>query len=150
MTVVQIIVANSVEAQLYQSPKAKLLNGDASLQLVKEFSHPESRLKSSELESDRHGNYNNRHTSGTSTFSEHTNLHDIEAEHFAKELAEELEKGRKNNDFQELIIVAAPSFHGLLNKHLSHHVQGLVFLTIEKDYTRSDSKELAKRLGEHL
>ena len=134
MTITQILVANSSQAHMYKSHKAKILNGDANLELVGEFLHPESRKKNSELGADRSGSYSNPKSAGNSTFMESSNLKEQEADLFAKELSRFLEKGRLNNDFQELIVIAPAHFQGLLGKHFNSNIQSMVYLNIEKDY----------------
>ena len=150
MTITQILVANSSQAFLYKSFKAKLLNGDASLELISEFLHPESRKKNSELGADKPGTFSNPKSTGNSTFMESSDLKGQEADSFAKELSSFLDKGRMNNDYQELIVIAPPQFHGLLSKHFNSNVLNLVYLNIEKDYTKSTPQELLKRLSDHL
>lgn len=150
MTMTQILVANSSQAYMYKSYKARLLNGDADLELVGEFLHPESRKKNSELGADRSGAFSNPKSTGNSTFMESSDLKGQEAEVFAKELSSFLDKGRLNNDYQELIVIAPPQFHGLLSKSFNNNLQGMVYLNIEKDYTKNSPRELLKRLGDYL
>jgi protein required for attachment to host cells len=135
-----ILVANSSTANIYVNS-----GPNKGLQLIKEFSHPESREKASELASDRPG-HNQGHGGGHGSFVPATDPKHNEAEHFAKLLAHELEQGRATNNFSRLILVASPPFIGLLNSELEEHVRNLVTETIEKDYTRATEKELAGHL----
>ncbi len=143
MTTKWVLVADSSCAQLYK------FAGNADLELFMEFDHPESRLKGSQLASDRAGRQQSKGT-GHGTFSDSTSLKQQEAERFAKELADTIEKARLNNTIQEMIIAAPPHFSGLLNHALSKHAKALVSANVEKDYTRLSATELQARLAPHM
>ena len=145
MTNTWLIVANASQATLYETetpPK--------SLKLLKEFLHPASRAKGNELASDRPGHFHAeaRGMEGTThgAFNEPIDPKDYEQERFAIELAKELDAGRTTNSYDNLIIVASPHFHGLLNKHMNEHVAGMVSRHIEKDYTGETVKGLLGKL----
>ena len=140
-----LIVANASQATLYETetpPKT--------LRLIKEFLHPASRSKGSELASDRAGHFKAeaRGMEGTThgAFNEPIDPKDYEQERFAIELAKELDAGRTTNSYNNLIIVASPHFHGLLNKHMNEHVAELVSRHIEKDYTTETAEGLLSKL----
>ena len=141
MTTTWILIANSSTARLFTAPKAKLFNGDLDLEQVDSFDHPESRYKTADLTTDisRHNN-----------FVESSDPKAQESERFARELADELESGRVNNCFDELVIAAPPQFHGLIKKHMNSTISKLVFSSIEKDYTKTEPKQLAKHLSEYM
>lgn len=140
MSATWILVANSSTARLYvnQGPKKGLSK-------VRDFEHAESRGKGSELVSDRPG-HNRGHGNGHGAFNPGMEPKQNEANHFAIELAKELEKGRAASHYQRLILVAAPAFMGMLNSHIGAHVKGLVTDSFEKDYTKANEKELAGHL----
>lgn len=139
-----VLVANAGEARLFGAE-----NINQSLHCLKEFNHPESREKSSDLTSDRPGHYQSKGT-GHGSFAEHTDPKDYEAERFASELADVLEKGRTANEYKKLVLVAAPHFHGLLNTHMNEHTRELVVNNIQKDFTAIETHELPKRLKESI
>ena len=140
MSTTWILVANASSARLYsnQGPKK-------GLQFVKQFDHPESREKASDLVSDRPG-HNQGAGGGHGSFVPATDPKQNEAERFALELSKDLDQGRGANSYGRLILVASNPFMGMLNSRLSSHVRALVSETIEKDYTRATEKEL----GGHL
>lgn len=144
MTNYWILIANASQAKIYTASK---LQGD--WQLVKELNHEESREKDEELVSDKLGNFPNI-SRGSSSFIEPTDPKVFEEERFAHQLAEELNSGRTHNLYQKLILVAAPRFHGMLNKHCNQHVLGLVAKNVEKDYAQFSEYELLKHLREQL
>jgi len=140
-----LIVANASQATLYETESKP-----KTLKLLKEYLHPASRAKGSELASDRPGHFQAeaRGMEGTThgSFNEPIDPKSYEQERFAIELAGELEAGRTANSYKNLIIVASPHFHGLLNKHLNQHVAGMVSRHVEKDYTAETTEGLLGKL----
>lgn len=132
-----IVVANASCARIYSKTK-----GDHQLSLVKELEHPDSRKKASDLVADGKGRYMARAAVGT--YSSRTDPKEVEAEHFAKELADILEHGRTGNDFKALILVASPPFQGMIKEHMSDHLLAQISETIPKDYHAATAKELAE------
>lgn len=149
MTTTWILVANASNARLYQTPKAKLLNGSAALALVREFDHPDSRKKAGDLVADKSGNFNNR-VVGQGTFGEVTHPKRQEQDNFARELAKLLCDGQHRHSYDDLILVAPPQFHGLLHRYLNGSVEGLISLDIEKDYTSANESNLVQRLQQFV
>ncbi len=145
MTTSWILVANASTAHLYRSPRAKLVNGAFCLSPIADYGHPESRKKGSDLKTDKCGH------SGHGTFVVANDPRGVEAEHFAKQLADKLEEGRLDNEFQDLIVAAPPQFHGRLQKHLKHPLNNMVSVWIDKDYTRvANDHNLLTQLRNHL
>ena len=140
MTTTWILVANSSEAQLYVNDGPK-----TGLKLLKEFSHPKSRAKGSELITDRPGHYK---SSGTArgAFAQETEPREQEKERFAHTLATHLDRGRTTNKYQRLILAASPDFLGTLNNTLGSQVRTLVSKALNKDYTKASDKQLAGHL----
>lgn len=141
MATTWILIANASFARLYANHGIK-----KGLQLIKEFNHPQSREKTSELVSDRPG-HSQSQGNGRGAFVATSQPKINEAGKFAQELAQELEKGRANNIYDRVILVASAPFIGLLNHRFSSHVHHLITDTIEKDYTRFAPQELSGRLS---
>jgi protein required for attachment to host cells len=116
------------------------------LEMVREFEHPQSREKNSNLVSDRPG-HNQGHGNGHGSYVPATTPKEHEADVFALELARELDAGRVGNQFARLVLVAPPAFLGQLNRRLNDSVKGLISDSLEKDYTRATNKELAQHLS---
>lgn len=70
----------------------------------------------------------------------------LEAEKFARRVAERLDERLRQGRFDELQIVAAPRFLGLLRKALSPAVQSTVTRQIDKDLIHASNDELTRRL----
>lgn len=140
-----LLVANGSEARLFETEK-----NPKTLELLRSFEHEESREKGSELITDRSGMYQGDTTKGRGSIqgsmAESTDPKDHEMERFAGELVETLEKGRTTNKFINLIIVASPKFHGLLNGKMNSQLKEMVGRHVNKDLTSLKEAELLERL----
>jgi len=138
-----ILVADASRAKLYSQAEPA-----GAMSVLQEFEHAESRMKGTQLASDRPGRIlsdGGKHGS----YDAHTDPKVYEANRFAQELAQILDKGRATNSYQRLVLVAPAHFSGELSRHLSAHTREKIGSTIEKDYTQLPPKELAERLNEH-
>lgn len=138
-----VLVASASEARIFDTDRI----GEP-MECIREFSHPEGREKGSDLVSDRPGHYKSKGT-GHGAFIEQTDPREHEIDQFASELARELDKGRTENAYSKLVVVAAPHFHGLLNNHMNEHTRGMVVKDIQKDLTDCEMRELQTRLKEY-
>ncbi|MDR9437087.1 MAG: host attachment protein [Thiohalophilus sp.] len=139
-----VLVANASEARLFN-----LIKSD--LERVKSFSHDESRMKGEDLASDRPGAYQSDvNREGHGSYAEPTNPKEHEKDRFARELADILNKARSENQFNELVIVASPHFHGLINQHLDDESSKKVSHHIEKDYTQVEDGDMLEILLPYL
>lgn len=150
MTTTWIVVANASKALVYAVNKIKFLNDHDKLNLITEWNHPESRLRDSELMSDKLGRYHAKNVMRGDSFMEPTDPQKHEAEVFAREIAKELDNERTTHRFHELILVAPPTFYGLLNKHMHDLLKKMVVVVIEKDYTKDDQLTLEKHLKQQI
>lgn len=123
-----LLVADSGRARFY------LLNNDfEELTEALDLIHPEARLRASEVyEGDP----------GTGARTPHTDRKDVEAEHFSRLVAHELQD--RLNAYEALHIAAAPRFLGQLRKQLSKSVQRKLTSTLAKDLTNATPHELQK------
>lgn len=135
-----ILVANACQAKLYS--RSNIKNG---LSLVKTLSHPESRMKNSELVSDGSGSMQS--AAGHGARQPQTAPKQNEAIHFAQELAQELNQGRNDQQFGQIVLMAPPAFLGLINDKLDAHTAKLVSTKLDKDYTQVGEKEILNALG---
>lgn len=138
-----ILVANSAEAKLLSTDNLRV----GELTLVRELTHPESRQKGCDLMSDKSGHYS---TAGSArgAFSDH-DPKEVEAEHFAIQLAHELKVGWGDNQYENLLIVTPAHFYGVLKKHL-HDNSAITITHLSKDYTKHALPELHSSLKEML
>ena len=142
-----ILIANASKARLYAVYKAKLFQADShpdDFKLIDEFSHEESRMKNRELVSDKMGEF------GAATFGEATPPKALEAEQFAQQLITMLEAARKTNSFRDIILIASPTFMGMLCKQMPNELQKTLNQKIEKDYVHLQGQQLLQALVNHF
>lgn len=140
MSTTWILVANAARARLYENTGI-----GKGLKLLSEFLHPESRMKGSDLVSDRAG-YVQGVGNGHASRQPATDPKQNEAEHFAHEIVRTLELGRGQNKYERLILVAGAPFLGILKARLPDQVRMLTSDTLEKDYTTANEREISKHL----
>ena len=68
------------------------------------------------------------------------------AELFAKRVAEHLSEALQKKRFDELQIIAAPRFLGLLRKALSPQVAAVVTIELNKDLVHMENRDISQRL----
>ena len=133
-----ILTADSNTGKIYHYDKKA-----SQLTLLKEITHPENKLKTSEIASDKNGHYQYG-SSGHGAFSPRMTPKEVEIENFSRELAKELNQGRVNNEYKELILITSSHMCGLLSQHLNKHVKNLIVNTIQKDILHLSESELLK------
>ena len=139
-----IINMNSSLCKIYDYQKSP-----AKLTLVREFSHPESRVKTGDLlTSDKPGHYKAGATQ-RGTFSQQTDPKDVEVDNFAREIAKHLDQARNQNKYDQVVIITAPHMNGLLLHHIDKHVKDLVTHTIQKDMVHLKEHELLEFVQEN-
>lgn len=121
-----LVLANTTKAQVYSVNHKEFT-------LLETLEHPESRLKSRDLVSDRAGRYRTDRAS-RGAFEPSTDAHEEVHHKFAKEVADLLENRRLQNQYQHIILCAEPHFYGLLNNVMSEQVRDSIIRAIEKDY----------------
>lgn len=146
-----LVIANAVKAYIYKLEHQEnavkdlpvFLREHHEAPLVKTFTHPEGRMHTQDLVSDKDGHYS---TPGTSqgAYSEHTPEHQIQLVKFAEEIGHFLEHARTQHEYEHLIICAEPHFYGVLKKALPHHVEPLIAHHILKDYVPLQASGLKK------
>ena len=131
-----VLVANSSTATLFRAENNKTLTA------LHTFKHPESRLKGSDLVSDRPGRaYESsgptRHAVEPSSWP-----HDVEVVNFARELARffESELTRKKPD--HFYLAASPAFLGVLRPLLPAQLNSLIKGEVDKDITHLKVDEI--------
>ncbi len=119
-----LLIANTEKAVTYQIVRKKY-------SLVKILTHAESRLKTSDLVTDKPGHYKTSTTRGQ--FIPPTDLHENEHKVFARELAHYLKESQQKNCYQKLILCAEPHFYGLINQYMTKPIRSSIVTVIEKD-----------------
>ena len=139
-----ILTANTNTYRIYKSTTKPY-----HIKLIKELQHPESKLKDIELTSDRSGRYNTE-TTTQGIYTQRSDPKEIEIDVFARTIADELNKGRINHDYDRLIVIAPPHMNGLLFQHINKYVNDLVTHNIKNDVIHLTEQELSDFLQKHL
>lgn len=145
-TTTWILIANSSQARLFKTQKPY-----HTIELLMEFTHPESRFKGMDLIASAHGRVLNRgRGSPASVYEDETSPKAVEANRFAQELAQELNLGQTTNQYRSLILVVPSHFRGLMNKYFNNQVHQLIQHIIDKDYTKFKQHKLIKLLNSKI
>ena len=139
-----IVTANTNECRIYNyevsPPKLTLLHT---------INHPENKLKSHELGTDRPGHYQ-AGASSRGAFSPHHELHEIKVDDFSRELAEKLNEERNKNHYSSLIFMMPAQMEGLVLQHLHKQVGELIQHILQKNIMHLSQHELLAYIQEHL
>jgi len=139
-----ILLADAASARLYLSGERP---GDWTL--LREIEHPESRMRASELLSDKPGRVK-QSTGSRAALEPHTPRKKVEAERFARQLAQVLDEGVVSGACERLVLVTPPAFLGVLRDKVPPRVAARVSDVIEKDYLHLDQPTFKKRLEREL
>ncbi len=137
-----ILVADTVQAKVYTTTAE---GNPRHLTLEADLEHPEGAKKNQDLVSDRPGHYQTGHSTRGS-YSE-SNPKEAEDDKFARHIACVLEEARNSNKIESLILIAAPHFFGLIEKHLSKSLHALTERVLHKHYTELSVHELEEALA---
>lgn len=135
-----LIVANSSLARIFKVEKKQALVE------VEVLEHPESRLKVSDLVSDRPGRDFESFGAARHALEPTTNPKQQEFANFAKDIALYLDKARLEGQFNRLYVAASPSFLGLLRQHIPNSTLELVGGEVDKDMTHMKPTEIVSHL----
>lgn len=141
MTKTWILAAESSRAVIY-----RVESRTAPLVEVKSLAHPEGREMEHDMTSDRPGRAfdsfgNNRHSMGKEVDPKRQ-----EAIQFSRRLADCLEQGRTQGDFEQLILIAPPEFLGLLRQALNDQVLKRVSQSLDKNLVQAGEKAIREHL----
>lgn len=125
-----IVVADSARARIFLAERP-----DRPWRVVEELEHPESRARSPELLTEQ------------PAMERGTLPKEREAEVFARQLAERLERAFHSHQFKRLVLVAPPEMMGYLRRELKESVKGAVTDEITKDFVQLREDELQARVG---
>ena len=133
---IRIVVANQAEAAFYD-----LESRAGEPKFVTRLTDPLAHLHDRDLKSDRPGRFSDHAPLGPGRRGA-TAHHGTggerrprrhEAEVFARQVAEQLEHARRSAEFDRLVVMAAPTFLGVLRKVLPESVRLRVAAEVDKD-----------------
>ncbi|PCI21769.1 MAG: hypothetical protein COB62_02605 [Piscirickettsiaceae bacterium] len=136
-----VLVANSSQAKIYAGKGQK-----GPLTEIENFDYPNGRLHEGDLVSDSAGSDGGSTGQGRHVLDDETTARQQEAIIFAKELASHLDRERKNDSFRRLIVIAPPTFLGLLRKNLNDEVMSMVSQQIDKNFINKSATEIHQYL----
>ncbi|MCW8983621.1 MAG: host attachment protein, partial [Gammaproteobacteria bacterium] len=118
----------------------------SSLDEIEAITHPEARLHEQELTSDLPGRQYDRAGASRHSVGNKGVIKKQEAIEFARQISQHLEKSHHNRGYRELIVVAAPSFLGLLRTHMNHTITKLISWELPKNLVKQDVKSIRQHL----
>ncbi|HEU0200609.1 MAG TPA: host attachment protein [Burkholderiaceae bacterium] len=140
-----ILVGNGARARVFSRNGERPNNWGLTAEA--EFAHDASRMKGSELVSDRPGSARG-HGNDSGKFVPRTDPKRNEIEHFARELVRELVDAHHHGKFTRLTLVASNPLLGLLSAQLPGPVMQTVDARLAHDYTLLAPRDLQVRLKE--
>lgn len=136
-----IMVANSNDCRVYEYDKHI-----EELNLVAEINHPENKLKTYDLVTDRPGHFKAM-SAARGSYEPEKNIHDISVENYVREMAELLNAARNRHDFDSLVLLMPSVIEGLLMKFLKKQNLYLIHQIIQKNMMHLSEHQLKQYLS---
>lgn len=140
-----IVVANNSSARIFSAESQS-----APLTEIETLTHSEARLHDREMTSDLPGRNKGECGTGGHAFDQPTDPKKHEAEQFTHLITKRLETALNEHAFKQLVIVAEPSFLGLLRSQLSDQVQKMICFELDKNIVALTPAEIREHLPEYL
>jgi protein required for attachment to host cells len=144
MKLTWILVADNSRARIFTAETPA-----SPLQEIEALAHAEARLHDRDLTTDLPGKIKGEGGVGHA-FEQPTDPKKHEAEYFAHRIAHHLEDARNEKNFEQLLIIAEPSFLGLLRLQLSEQIKKLVCFELDKNITMHSADDIRKYLPTYL
>lgn len=137
-----IVVADAARARIFH-----WAGRERTLDQIYQLDHPQTELHEGDLRTGGKGEV--IQSSSSVTFQSGPNITTTEkhAQDFAKELAEFLRKKRNRDEFNGLVLVAAPRFLGRLRENLDSDTSQMVEREIDKNWAQHDRRKIVKLLN---
>ncbi len=139
-----ILVADNTHARIFTADTPS-----SALEEIEGFTHTEGRLHDREMTTDLPGRIKSLDGSGHA-FEQPTDPKKHEAGNFARRITQHLEAAHNANKFEQLLLVAEPSFLGLLRNNLPEHIKKYVCFELDKNITTQSTADIRKHLPEYL
>lgn len=137
-----VVVADKCQAKIYRMLKFP------KLEEISHFEHPESGLHNQDLISSKPGRGFQSVGKSRSSYQQETTPKQNEAIKFATEIAHQLNTASNQGKFNQLYLIAAPGFLGLLRQHIHSNIQKLIIGEMAKELTSSTQEEIEHHLRE--
>jgi len=143
--IVRIVVANEGEVSFYDTSRH-----DAPLKEAGHLENPAARKHDRDLKSDRPGRVFHSALSGAGrrgAVSHHavggeSSPRRHESGLFARRVVEELEKARREERFERIVLIAAPAFLGHLREALPESLRSSLAAEVDKDLVRQPAEAI--------
>ncbi|SJM91698.1 host attachment protein [Crenothrix polyspora] len=144
MKLTWILVADNTRARFFTAatPSSALEEFDG-------LAHPEGRLHDREITTDLPGRIKSSDGVGHA-FSQQTDPKQHESDVFAKLIKDCLVEAYNAHKFEQIILVAGPSFLGLLRSQLPDQLEKSVCYTVDKSITTLSVTDIRQHLPEFL
>ncbi|MGW8309785.1 MAG: host attachment protein [Thiogranum sp.] len=136
-----VLVAESSRAKLY-TVAGRL----APITEIDAMVHPESRMHEGDLVSDSSGSDGGSLGQGRHVIDNRSSAKETASIEFARTLANRLDRGRNNGDYDRLVLVAPPEFLGHLRSNLSKEVMSKVARQVDKNLVQRPAEVLRNYL----
>ncbi len=141
MTAFRVLVADKVNAKLYELPSRR-----GSLQPLQCFINPEGRQRERALGTGRPGRVTSGVGGGRHAYQAKHGLKEHAEEVFVRRVATALAKDARASDGAPILLIAAPRLLGSYRKQLSANVRELVVMEIKLDLGKLTDIELSSRV----
>jgi len=145
MTSTWILVANNTHARIFTAKTPS-----SSLEEIESFAHTESRLHDREITTDLPGKIRGEGGTGGHAFEQPTDPKEHEASNFAHFIVHYLENAHNQNKFSQLLIIAEPSFLGMLRNQLPEKIKKLIAFELNKNITMHSAEDIRAHLPPYL
>lgn len=139
-----ILVADNVRARIFTAETPS-----SALEEIEAMAHTEGRLHDREMTSDLPGKVKGEGKMGHALEQE-TDPKKHEAENFAHRIGQYLEEAHNEKKFEQLLIIAEPSFLGLLRNQLPEQIKKLVCFELDKNITTHSVEDIRSHLPTYL
>ena len=139
-----ILVADNTHARIFTAATPS-----SALEEIEDLTHTAGRLHDREMTTDLPGKIKSADGSGHA-LEQPTDPKKHEADTFALQVVRHLEAAHNANKFKQLLIVAEPSFLGLLRNHLPDQVKKLVSFELDKNIANQNAADIRQHLPTYL
>ncbi len=144
MKLTWIVVANNSIARFFT-----VESESSPLTEIEALTHLEGRLHDREITSDFPGKIKGAGAVGHA-FEQPTDPKKHEAENFAHKVTKHLEAAHNEHQFEQLLLVAEPSFLGLLRNQLSEQLKKLVCFELDSNIATLNADDIRIHLPDYL
>jgi protein required for attachment to host cells len=138
-----IVVAHRAGARIFENR-----GRDTGLVLVQQLTNEAGRLKNSEIDTDKQGSSGHSSNPGRNALTREESAQERAAADFARELSHTLTRGRNDNAYSDVVLVAEPGFLGLLRESLDAPTASMIRAEVPKNLAKVDVHALAPHLSE--